>query len=131
MDDSDKPVKGTILIVTPCFKSVAVLGETLRGAGYRIEVISSHTTEFFATPSDTQIVLLIASYSEQRIGDVCLAIRRAMPTLSILVLGPDVEWMKLNLFAFGADSYMVTPFDQMELLARIKSLIRRSQRSLP
>jgi len=33
MDDSDEPVKGTILIVTPGFNSVAVIGDTLRGAG--------------------------------------------------------------------------------------------------
>lgn len=51
--------------------------------------------------------------------------KRNMPIL--VLTARDAMSQKLEGFNFGADDYLVKPFDLNELLARIKSLVRRSK----
>ncbi|MBD0254712.1 MAG: response regulator transcription factor [Cytophagales bacterium] len=60
--------------------------------------------------------------------DLCRTIRKGNPTVPILMLtalGSTDD--KLSGFDAGADDYLVKPFDFLELVARIRSLQRRSQ----
>ncbi len=59
--------------------------------------------------------------------DLCAYIRRknpALPVLMLTALGTTAD--KLAGFDAGADDYLVKPFDFMELVARIKALLKRS-----
>ncbi len=59
--------------------------------------------------------------------DLCAHIRRknpAVPVLMLTALGTTAD--KLAGFDAGADDYLVKPFDFMELVARIKALLKRS-----
>ena len=62
----------------------------------------------------------------ERICEICSAIRSAAPTLPLIVVGPDDVETKVRLFKVEADDYVVEPFDRTEFLARVSSLIRRS-----
>lgn len=58
--------------------------------------------------------------------ELCLSIRQAdeqIPILMLTALGTADD--KLEGFDMGADDYMVKPFDFMELLARVKVLLKR------
>jgi len=46
--------------------------------------------------------------------------------LPFIVVGPDDIEAKVRLFKVEADDYVVEPFDRTEFLARVSSLIRRS-----
>ncbi len=57
---------------------------------------------------------------------VCREIRRTSQVPIIMVSARGEEYDKLFGFELGVDDYMVKPFSPKELLARIKSIIRRS-----
>ncbi len=60
--------------------------------------------------------------------DICLKLRTKNPQIPILMLtalGSVAD--KVAGFEVGTDDYMVKPFDFMELLVRIKALIKRSK----
>jgi len=60
--------------------------------------------------------------------EVCREIKAAQPTLPIiLVTAMDNIEQKLSGFEAGADDYLVKPFDFRELLARMKTLLKRNQ----
>jgi len=61
---------------------------------------------------------------------VCAKLREEMPDLIIIMLtarGQDVD--KITGLEIGADDYMVKPFNPRELTARIRSVLRRTERS--
>lgn len=61
---------------------------------------------------------------------VCARLREEMPELIIIMLtarGQDVD--KITGLEIGADDYMVKPFNPRELTARIRSVLRRAERS--
>ena len=64
--------------------------------------------------------------------ELCTSIRKKKPNLPILMLTAmgDTD-NKLEGFEAGADDYLVKPFEFRELLARIKSLLKRTQTSAP
>ena len=60
--------------------------------------------------------------------EVCAAIKAKHPGLPvILITAMERIEQKLSGFDAGADDYMVKPFDFRELLARIKTLLKRTQ----
>ncbi len=63
--------------------------------------------------------------------EVCKSVKNARPDLPVLMLTAlSTTLDKVAGFDAGADDYLVKPFDFPELLARIKSLLKRS-RSAP
>lgn len=59
---------------------------------------------------------------------VCRGIRE-MTQIPIIVLSKeDDEWVKIKMFQSGADDYLVEPFSQGELIARIQAHIIRYKR---
>ncbi|MBE1555958.1 response regulator transcription factor [Sporosarcina limicola] len=58
---------------------------------------------------------------------VCREIRQGNQTVPILMLSAKAEDMdKIYGLAMGADDYLVKPFNPLELIARVKALLRRS-----
>lgn len=62
--------------------------------------------------------------------EVCQRIRETRPDIIIIMLtarGQDMD--KIMGLGLGADDYMVKPFNPLELVARIKAILRRSEKS--
>lgn len=60
--------------------------------------------------------------------EVCQRIRETRPDMIIIMLtarGQDMD--KIMGLGLGADDYMVKPFNPLELVARIKAILRRSE----
>ncbi len=63
--------------------------------------------------------------------DVCREISQAAPSLPIIILSAKTEVMdKVLLLELGAHDYVTKPFSQRELLARVRTAMRRSTRIL-
>lgn len=59
--------------------------------------------------------------------EVCQKVRREFPEIGIIMLtarGQDMD--KISGLECGADDYVIKPFNPMELLLRVKALLRRS-----
>lgn len=101
----------------------------MRGAGYEVEVIQEDKLERVSS-DDVEIVLLFVSGSEVQTYGICSTIKHKRATLPIIVIGPDDASTKLRFFSLGANDYVLGSFDRLELLARIKSQIRRHRANL-
>lgn len=57
---------------------------------------------------------------------VCMKIRESRTTPILMLSARDGDMDKITGLMTGADDYMVKPFNPLELIARVKSLLRRS-----
>lgn len=58
--------------------------------------------------------------------EVCRHIREHSPVPIMMLTVRDATLDKVRAFDLGADDYLVKPFDHLELLARLRALVRRS-----
>jgi len=59
--------------------------------------------------------------------DICRAVRRQSQTPILMLTARSRETDKVVGFELGADDYLTKPFGMLELIARVKALLRRSR----
>jgi DNA-binding response OmpR family regulator len=80
-----------------------------------------------ATPSVLVLDLSLPGMPGQ---DVCREVSQAVPSLPIVILSAKTEVMdKVLLLELGAHDYVTKPFSPRELLARVRTAMRRSTRA--
>lgn len=105
------------------------LKDLLTTVGYQVIFASAHATLGAAfTYEDPTAVLLTWHQGKALPQAACLTIRRASFNVPLIVLGPrNQAAAKVRLFEWGVDDYLEEPFDEMELIARLRAAIRRSR----
>ena len=89
--------------------------------------INADYEERFAS-GEPSLVLLDLKLPKIHGRDVCRTIKQEAPELPIIVLSALADVVdKVLLLELGADDYVTKPFSPKELLARIHSVLRRSQ----
>lgn len=78
---------------------------------------------FFETQPD--LVVLDLSMPEIDGFEVCRRIREVSKVPIIMLTGHNSTMDKVRAFEMGADDYVIKPFDTLELLARMRALVRR------
>lgn len=58
--------------------------------------------------------------------EVCRVLRRESNVPVLMLTASDAREDKLTGFRFGADDYVVKPFDPLEVVARVRALLRRT-----
>jgi two-component system copper resistance phosphate regulon response regulator CusR len=118
-----------ILVIEDEHKVARALREGLEGEHYRVEVAHTGEDGFFRAVSESFDVIILDLMLPQRSGlEILRAFRRQGHRTPILVLTAKdaVEDRVIGLDS-GADDYLVKPFAFAELLARIRTLIRRGR----
>ncbi len=115
-----------VLAVDDDIVLVQTIEQTLRDAGYT--AVTAHTTEdgiHLARTEQPDLILLDVMIPSMGGWAACKHIRQFSdtPIIFLTALG-DVENIVRGL-EIGGDDYIVKPFDQTELLARIKAHLRR------
>jgi len=59
---------------------------------------------------------------------LCKRIRQSYDIPILMLTAKDGDYDKILGFEFGADDYMTKPFNTLELIARMKAIMRRSER---
>ena len=77
---------------------------------------------------DYDLILLDLSLPDMSGVEVLRMLRRASIGTPIMILSGSAELAtKVRTFGFGADDYLTKPFDNDELVARVRAVIRRSK----
>ena len=117
-----------ILIVEDETNIVDILAFNLGREGY--ETVAAYDGEQglkLALEKDPDLILLDVMLPKMNGFDVCKAVREKNTSTPIIMLtAREGESDKVFGLELGADDYITTPFSMRELLARVKTNIRRS-----
>ncbi|EJW18044.1 response regulator transcription factor [Paenibacillus alvei] len=117
----------TILVADDDENIVELIGLYLRAEGFH--VIEARDGIEALRHMDTErvdLVILDIMMPSMDGWELCAELRRQYPDLPILMVTAKGEpGQKVRGFQLGTDDYMTKPFDPMELVMRVKALLRR------
>jgi two-component system KDP operon response regulator KdpE len=120
-----------ILVVDDEPRVVRLVSEVLKAVGY--QVVSAATgeaaIEMFALEQPDLVLLDILLPRGPDGYEVCQQIREFSNTPVIMLTAKARESEMLRGFDVGADDYLTKPFSAKELVARVRAVLRRSERS--
>lgn len=122
------PVHKRILLVDDDEALIASLGAGLRDEGYAVSAAGNGEQALSALQDEHHDLVILDLMLPGMDGmAVCRMIRRSLPIPVIMLTakGDDVD--KVIGLEVGADDYITKPFNFRELLARIKSALRRPE----
>lgn len=117
-----------ILIIEDDKRIATVMQRGLKEEGYTVDVVNDgEEGEYMASENPYDAVILDLNLPDRDGLLVCKKIRQAkMQTPIIMVTARNGIEDRVKGLNLGADDYLVKPFAFSELLARIRSLIRRN-----
>jgi DNA-binding response OmpR family regulator len=98
------------------------------------DVVSAATGDEAVKAVETEapdLVLLDINLPDMDGFEVCQEIRRFSDVPILMVSARDSEVDKVRGLEMGADDYITKPFSHLELLARVRAVLRRYQNQLP
>ena len=102
----------------------------LRGEGYEVSVASDGRTGIASVDKNKPDLVILDVMLPGIDGlEVCRRIQRETPVPVLMLTALDTETDLLVGLGVGADDYMTKPFSPRELVARVKALLRRVERS--
>jgi len=101
---------------------------SLLKADYQVRYARSDSNAIRIIATETPSAVLL-SLEHDNIQEICFSIRRVAPAIPLLVIGRENDTaIKVDLFRADADDYVRVPFDSTELIARIRSAVRRPKK---
>ena len=127
---SEPPSVLRILVVDDEPAMVGAVSAVLGSAGHQVVTAYDGDTALrrFAEESPDLVLLDLAMPGRDGV-EVCREIRRTSATPVIVLSGESDEAAKVEALDTGADDYVTKPFGRQELLARIRAVMRRRDRS--
>lgn len=124
---TENPKIDRILAVDDTIDNLILLETMLEVEGYEVELVSDGTSALKQlTQSPPDLILLDVMMPGMDGYEVTRHIRRnpEIPYIPILLLTAHIEVSVVEGLDAGADDFIRKPFDQDELLARVRSLLR-------
>lgn len=116
-----------ILLVEDDLSIVSYLTQFLNNEGFEVKATDSQQgTMELLEQEDFDLALLDISLTEGNGYSLCLAIKSQYSLPVIFVSASGDEYSVVTGLDMGADDYISKPFRPMELLSRIKSVLRRA-----
>lgn len=119
----------TILIVEDEPKLAALVADYLKSTHYQTQIIADGRAVVPAVKAWTPDLILLDLMLPGRDGlDVCRELRTFTDTPIVMVTARVEEIDRLLGLELGADDYICKPYSPREVVARIKAILRRTQR---
>jgi DNA-binding response OmpR family regulator len=120
-------VAPTILVVEDEASIASFVALYLKNAGYTVRTASSgHDALGLAAAEQPALIVLDLMLPDLDGIEVCKRIRQDSDVPILMLTARDEDVDKIIGLEVGADDYLTKPFNPRELVARVKSILRRS-----
>jgi DNA-binding response OmpR family regulator len=121
---------GRVLVIEDDRAIHKALKHLFESEGYAIDFAADGVAGLAAFRTLSPSLVILDLKLPQLSGrDVCQEIRKVAPGVPILILSAATDEVdKVLLLEIGADDYITKPFSPRELLARVRTSLRRTQR---
>ncbi|MBN1487914.1 MAG: response regulator [Anaerolineae bacterium] len=126
-------MEGRILIIEDSIANSRVLQKNFTEAGAEVEVAQTGSEGFdLATRLLPQVIVLSTSLPDMPGSDLAQRLRGIKRTEHIFLLmlaDEDIHSERLNVLALGANDFVASPFDPVEVTLRVGNALRRANMS--
>jgi two-component system alkaline phosphatase synthesis response regulator PhoP len=117
----------TILVVEDETSIASFVAAYLRNAGYTVNTAASAQAALIQLAGDSPaLVILDLNLPDGDGVELCRRIRKTSDVPILMLTARDEDIDKIIGLEVGADDYMTKPFNPRELVARVKSILRRA-----
>jgi DNA-binding response OmpR family regulator len=117
----------TILIVEDETSIASFISLYLKNAGYNVRAVTTGGAALTSVLAETpSLVILDLNLPDIDGVEVCRRIRKSSDVPILMLTARDEDVDKIIGLEVGADDYLTKPFNPRELVARVKSVLRRS-----
>ena len=121
------PKSQTILVVEDEKNIASFVSMYLKNAGFFVRVASSGTDALANAAAEPPSLIVLDLMLPDIDGiDVCRRIRQRSDVPILMLTARDEDIDKIIGLEVGADDYLTKPFNPRELVARVKSILRRA-----
>ena len=121
-----------ILIADDNLQITKVLSEFVKKEGYEPVIAEDGEAALALFHADHYAVLLLDVMMPKMDGfSLCREIRRTSNVPIIMITARSEDFERIMGLDIGADDYIVKPFSGGEVMARIRAILRRTERSVP
>ncbi len=122
-----QPKSQTILVVEDEKNIASFVSMYLKNAGFFVRVAGSGTDALANAAADPPSLIVLDLMLPDIDGiDVCRRIRQRSDVPILMLTARDEDIDKIIGLEVGADDYLTKPFNPRELVARVKSILRRA-----
>jgi two-component system alkaline phosphatase synthesis response regulator PhoP len=117
----------SILVVEDETSIASFVAAYLRNAGYAVKTAASAQNALIQLAGETPaLVILDLNLPDGDGVELCRRIRKTSDVPILMLTARDEDIDKIIGLEVGADDYMTKPFNPRELVARVKSILRRA-----
>jgi two-component system, OmpR family, alkaline phosphatase synthesis response regulator PhoP len=116
----------SVLIVEDESSIASFISLYLKKAGYDVEVAPTGADALEKAEQSPSLIVLDLMLPDMDGIDVCRRLRKRSDVPILMLTARDEDIDKIIGLEVGADDYMTKPFNPRELVARVKSILRRS-----
>jgi DNA-binding response OmpR family regulator len=117
----------TILVVEDETSIATFVAAYLRNAGYGVKTAATAQAALIQLASETPgLVILDLNLPDGDGVELCRRIRKTSDVPILMLTARDEDIDKIIGLEVGADDYMTKPFNPREVVARVKSILRRA-----
>jgi DNA-binding response OmpR family regulator len=117
----------TILVIEDETSIATFVAAYLRNAGYGVTTAATAQTALIQLAGDAPaLVILDLNLPDGDGVELCRRIRKTSDVPILMLTARDEDIDKIIGLEVGADDYMTKPFNPRELVARVKSILRRA-----
>ncbi|MGB2874206.1 MAG: response regulator transcription factor [Gaiellaceae bacterium] len=117
----------TVLVVEDESSIASFVALYLKNAGYRVRTVGTGEAALEEVAAEQPELIVLDLMLPDLDGiDVCRRIRQASDIPILMLTARDEDVDKIIGLEVGADDYLTKPFNPRELVARVKSILRRA-----
>ena len=117
----------TVLVVEDEASIASFVALYLKNAGYDVATVANGTDALASVDREQPSLIVLDLMLPDIDGiEVCKRIRQRSDVPILMLTARDEDVDKIIGLEVGADDYMTKPFNPRELVARVKSILRRS-----